>query len=81
MDYVQLNICKAMVNNSPPPVIGMPEDEPCCSLLGQLGIEVSTCLCVAFQAQIFGASFDIPVRINLLLGSCGISFSGGLDCT
>ena len=71
-DALKLGICAKVLNGPVNAVVGTPPTLPCCSVIeGLLDLEVAVCFCTAIKANILGINLNIPIVLNLLLGSCG----------
>lgn len=75
-DPLELIICSPLINQGPL----WPHNQPCCGLLGLIGIELDTCLCLALKSNILGWSIDMPVALDLILSFCQFTIAPAFRC-
>ncbi|KAF3448367.1 hypothetical protein FNV43_RR09080 [Rhamnella rubrinervis] len=77
------NACTGLLNGLLNYTIGTPPTTPCCSIMnGLVDFEASTCLCIAFKANIMGFQIpEIPICIALILNAYSRSVPVGFQCS
>jgi hypothetical protein len=51
--------------------VGLPHQEPCCSLHGGLvDLDTAVCLCTAIKAYVLGIKLNLPIDLSLILNKC-----------
>ncbi|TVU31763.1 hypothetical protein EJB05_23463, partial [Eragrostis curvula] len=69
IDALKLNVCANVLGLVK---VGLPHNEPCCSLLGGLvDLDAAVCLCTAIKANVLGIHLNVPVNLSLILNKCG----------
>jgi hypothetical protein len=63
----------------------VPNNEPCCSLLGGLmELDAAVCLCTAIRSNVLGINLNIPINLSLVLNLCSkdvlTGFSAAKSC-
>ncbi|GJM91410.1 hypothetical protein PR202_ga07774 [Eleusine coracana subsp. coracana] len=61
--------------------VGLPEKEPCCSLLdGLVDLDAAVCLCTALKANVLGIDINLPIDLSLILNNCGKICPSDFQC-
>jgi hypothetical protein len=69
IDALKLNVCANVLGFVK---VGLPHQEPCCSLLGGLvDLDAAVCLCTAIKANVLGIKLNLPIDLSLILNKCG----------
>jgi hypothetical protein len=69
IDALKLNVCANVLGLVK---VGLPNDQPCCSLLGGLvDLDAAVCLCTAIKANVLGIKLNLPIDLTLILNKCG----------